>query len=264
MQHTPRKRFSQNFLEDRDVIARILDAIAPREGDQIVEIGPGKGALTRGLLTRARRLDVVELDRDLAASLPARLGHPAGLRVHSADALAFDFSSLAGEGESLRLVGNLPYNITSPLLFHLLSQRACIHDMHFTLQAEVVERLAAAPGTRAYGRLSIMTQLVARVENLFSIEPQAFSPPPRVRSAVVRLSMWTQPPVTPRCHDAFDALIRQAFSQRRKALRNSLRCLLAEDQIRAAGVDPGARPETLDLRAFAALADELSRQPHPP
>lgn len=257
--HRPRKRFGQHFLEDVDAIERIVKAIAPTDAQTLVEIGPGLGALTRVLLDHVDELEVVELDRDLAAKLPARLGHPSGLRVHVADALTFDFSALGTKERSVRVVGNLPYNISTPLLFHLIDLGHGICDMHFMLQAEVVDRLVAGPGSRRYGRLSVMAQLACRVEKLFSLGPHAFRPPPKVNSAVVRLEVRNEAPVALSDAASFDAIVRQAFSQRRKTLRNSLKGMLDEGRIQAAGVDPAARPETLDLVAFASLSNQLSR-----
>ena len=190
--HRPRKRFGQHFLHDPQVIARIVAAIHPVPGEQLVEIGPGLGALTRPLLQAARELDVVELDRDLLEPLQTRCAGLGTLRIHQADALAFDFARLRGEGPRLRVAGNLPYNISTPLLFHLLAQSEQIHDLHFMLQQEVVERMAAGPGEDAYGRLSVMLQYRCQVEALFTVGPDAFQPPPRVWSAVVRFGMSYQ------------------------------------------------------------------------
>ena len=253
----PRRRFAQHFLIDEAVIERIIAVISPAPDECLVEIGPGLGALTRALVEIVRSLQVIELDRNLADELPRRLGNPRNLHVHAMDALTTDFTKLAGE-HRLRIVGNLPYNISSPLLFHLLDHQPIIQDMHFMLQNEVVDRLAASPGNRDYGRLSVMVQLVCWVDKLFEVPPESFSPPPRVNSAVVRLVPAKTPTVlVDKPH--FERVVRQAFSQRRKTLRNSLRDLLDENEIRAAGIDPGARPETLDLVGFAALSNKLSR-----
>ncbi len=257
--HTPRKRFAQHFLVDTQVLERLVDVIAPDPHDAMVEIGPGTGALTRLLLHHVDSLDAIELDRDLAASLGSRLDDAAGLRVHQADALRFDFSSLAA-GRRLRVVGNLPYNISTPLLFHLFGHAGAMRDMHFTLQAEIVDRLAARPGSRAYGRLSVMTRLHCRAEKLFTIPPAAFDPAPRVHSAVVRLRVLERPACDIRDHALFSALVKQAFSQRRKTIRNSLKTITDGPCIREAGIDPGARPETLDIVEFAALSNHLSHR----
>ena len=255
-EHRPRKRFGQNFLRDRGVVQRILAALDPQPGETIVEIGPGLGALTRPLLERLPRLHVVELDRDLAARLRAEHS-PERLSVHEADALKFDFCSLAASGKTLRLIGNLPYNISTPLLFHLLDQRRCVHDMLFMLQKEVVERMAAVPGGRDYGRLSVMIQSRMQVEKLFDVHPGAFHPPPKVDSSVVRLVPHATPPVTIRDAEGFAHLVKAAFAQRRKTLRNNLKGLLPAETIAALGIEPERRAETLTLAEFATLANAL-------
>ena len=217
MKHQPRKRFGQHFLVDGGVLGAIVAAIDPRPGQSLVEIGPGLGALTQPLLERCERLTVVELDRDLAA----RLRRNPALEVVEADVLTVDFRALAARhGARLRVVGNLPYNISSPILFHLLGAVDCIEDQHFMLQREVVERMAAGPGGKDYGRLSVMLQWRYHVEALFDVPPSAFDPPPRVDSAVVRMTPWPRPPAV----DArvLEALVAAAFSQRRKLLRHSL------------------------------------------
>jgi 16S rRNA (adenine1518-N6/adenine1519-N6)-dimethyltransferase len=264
--HRARKRFGQNFLHDPAVVHRIVAAIAPRPGQRIVEIGPGQGALTLPLLDATGSLDVVELDRDLIAPLQARAAGRGELRVHGADALKFDFCALrrapadergapGREDKPLRVVGNLPYNISTPLLFHLLEQAHCIEDMHFMLQKEVVERMAARPGGREYGRLSVMVQLRCAVSSLFTIGPGAFRPPPKVDSSVVRLTPHRTPPVAVADERRFALLVSQAFSQRRKTLRNALKGALTAEQMRGLGIDPAARPETLGLAEYAALAN---------
>lgn len=247
-----RKRFGQHFLHERATVERIVAAVGPQPGDHVVEIGPGEGVLTRPLLAGAGRLDAIEIDRDLAAALRARNDWPGTLTLHEADVLAFDFAALA-RGGPLRLVGNLPYNISTPLLFHLLAQRDAIADMHFMLQREVVDRLAAAPGSKVYGRLSVMIQAYCAVTSLFRIAPGAFRPPPAVDSAIVRL-VPRAPLVPPEHAQAFAEIVRLAFGARRKTLRNTLRPRLSAAAIEAAEVDPGARPETLPVSAFAALA----------
>lgn len=251
--HRPRKRFGQHFLHDRNVVSRIVDAIAPQPGDFMVEIGPGLGAMTLPLLQRAGRLQVVELDRDVVPLLRETCAGHGELTVHQADALRFDFRSLAGNGP-LRVVGNLPYNISTPLLFHLLDAADVITDMHFMLQQEVVERMAAGAGDEAYGRLSVMLAARCSVEPLFSVGPGAFTPPPKVHSAVVRLVPWSEPPFAVTDPARFAALVAQAFSRRRKTLRNALKGLVEPAAIEAAGIDPGARPETLTPAQFAQLA----------
>jgi len=253
MAHRARKRFGQNFLVDDSVVDRILDAVRPAPGQRIVEIGPGQAALTGPLAESGARLELVEIDRDLAAGLRLRFAGRPDVTVHEADALEFDFAALAGAGR-IRLVGNLPYNISTPLIFHLLESSARVEDMHFMLQKEVVDRLAAEPGGRDWGRLSVMVRYHCEVTPLFDVPPEAFRPQPRVTSAVVRLTPRAAPAVDVPDLARFERLVARAFSQRRKTLRNSLRGWLDESAIRAAGVDPGARPETLGLESFAALA----------
>jgi len=256
MEHFARKRFGQNFLVDESVIDRIVASIAPRRDDRMVEIGPGLGALTRPLLGRLDRLDVVELDRDLAASLPRRLGDPPGLVVHQADALGFDFTSLDA-GAGVRVIGNLPYNISTPLLFHLLDQSDAIVDMHFMLQKEVVDRLTASPGSKAWGRLGVMTAARATATSLFLVPPESCQPAPRVDSAIVRIVPkrldsleWARLP-------ALETVTRAAFAQRRKTLRNNFKGLIEAAELDALGIDPGARAETLSLADLHRLAEAL-------
>ena len=257
MSHRPRKRFGQNFLHDPVIINKIINAIRPARSDALLEIGPGQGAITRPLLEAAGKLTVVELDRDLIGPLQAGCSDIGELTVHSADALTFDFCQVAGQ-QLLRIIGNLPYNISTPLLFHLLDQHQCIRDMHFMLQKEVVERMAASPGSGQYGRLSVMLQYRCRVTPLFTIGSGAFKPPPRVESAFVRLEPYAKPLVQLSNEATFAALVRQAFSQRRKTLRNTLRDLLDAMDISSLGIDPSARAETLDIHDFAALANRLN------
>jgi 16S rRNA (adenine1518-N6/adenine1519-N6)-dimethyltransferase len=246
-----RKRFGQHFLHDQTVLQRIAAAVDPRPGEHVVEIGPGNGALTARLLERLAPIDAVEIDRDLAAALRARW--PQALHLHEGDALKFDFSELAASrGGQLRLVGNLPYNVSTPLLFHFLQHRNCIADLTVMLQREVIERMAARPGGGDYGRLTVMLAPWFDIEKLFDVGPGAFQPPPRVWSSVARLVVLREPrfAVPP----AFGPLVAQAFSQRRKTLRNSLRSLLDAAAIASAGIDPAARPETLAPEQFAQLA----------
>jgi 16S rRNA (adenine1518-N6/adenine1519-N6)-dimethyltransferase len=256
LSHRPRKRFGQNFLHDQAVIGRILDCIDPQPGQHLVEIGPGQGALTRGLLQRAGEIDAIELDRDLLEPLARRCAGVGELHLHSADALKFDFRTLRTDDRPLRVVGNLPYNISTPLLFHLIEQAESIEDMHFMLQKEVVERMAASPGSKVYGRLSVMLQMSCAVTPLFDIGPDSFDPPPKVESSLVRLRPLASPALPPQRHAAFSAFLATVFGQRRKTLRNNLRGLLDEDGIRNLGIDPGTRAESLGqaelLRLFAA------------
>ena len=243
-----RARLGQHFLHDPEFIERSVAAISPRPGESIVEIGPGRGALTLPLLARAGSLDVVEVDRELARLLPPRRG----LRVHVGDALAWPFERLAQGGRRLRVAGNLPYYLSTPLLFRLFRQAGCIEDMHFMLQREVVERMTAQPGTAAYGRLGLMVQCHAQAEPLFEVPPEAFRPPPRVWSAFVRLRLLRPGPVGD--VDGFRRVVTRAFAHRRKRVGNALRGLLDEEAIRARGIDPDRRPGTLSFEEFAALA----------
>jgi 16S rRNA (adenine1518-N6/adenine1519-N6)-dimethyltransferase len=264
--HRARKRFGQHFLHDQDVIGRIVAAIDPQRTDNMVEIGPGLGAITLPLLRRVDRLDAVEIDRDAISHLAGR--HDcAALHVHEADVLDFNFSSLLREAapgsptgaRRLRIVGNLPYNISTPLLFKLIAQRESILDMHFMLQKEVVDRMAARERDDAYGRLSVMLAPWLRVEPLFDIGPAAFRPPPRVTSTFVRLTPHSSPPFPMHAPARFSAVVAAAFAQRRKTLRNALKQLLNEEQIRTAGIDPSQRAEVIAPAGFAALAEVLER-----
>lgn len=261
MAHRPRRRFGQNFLHDRTAVERMLRSIAPKPGQPLVEIGPGRGALTLPLLEHLDTLHVIEVDRDLAAALRALPQVEAGrLRVHEADALQVDFHDFAAAGERLRVVGNLPYNISTPLIFHLLAQASAIADMHFLLQREVVARMAAGPGGREYGRLSVMVQAHCTVEPLFDVPPGAFHPAPKVTSRFVRLVPHAEPPVAVRRPERLAEVVALAFSGRRKTLRNALRGRLDSPAIEAAGVDPAQRAERLSLADFASLADALEER----
>jgi len=247
--HRPRKRFGQHFLHDPGVVRRIVAAIAPAADDFIVEIGPGEGVLTRPLAARAGRLEAVEIDRDLAAALAAE-----GIKVHVADALEFDFGRLA---PGARIVGNLPYNISTPLLFHLARYAERLRDLHFMLQREVVERMVAQPSTPAYGRLSVMLQARFRMQKLFRVAAGAFRPPPRVESAVVRLVPLAEP--LDREAPRFAEVVRRAFSARRKTLRNALGLPAAEFE--ALGIDPRLRPENLSPADYVRIARRTISQP---
>lgn len=251
MYERPRKRFGQHFLHDRSVIDRIIATLNPQPGETIVEIGPGRGALTLPLLERVPILHVVELDRDLAAQLPT-LATPDRLIVHQADALTFDFAALAPE-KALRVVGNLPYNISTPLLFHLLEQADAFIDMIFMLQKEVADRIVASPNNKDYGRLSVMLQCRLDVEHLFDVGPGAFTPPPKVQSSVIRLRPRSPALSTPD-QERFARVVQAAFAQRRKTLRNSLRGVIDEAGFARAGIDPTRRAETLTLQEFARLS----------
>jgi len=258
VEHRARKRFGQNFLIDPGVVGRIVDAVAPAPGQLIVEIGPGQAALTAALAASGADLCLLEIDRDLAGRLEQQFRDAPNVRLHCGDALRTDFTELT-EGQRFRLVGNLPYNISTPLLFHVLKWEHQIIDMHFMLQQEVVNRIAAQPGSKAWGRLSIMCQYHCAVTPLFTVPPEAFQPAPRVQSAIVRLVPHASPPARIADMKQFERLVSQAFSMRRKTLRNSLRGLLDTDAIAAAGIDPGARPETLGLAEFATLANCLRK-----
>jgi 16S rRNA (adenine1518-N6/adenine1519-N6)-dimethyltransferase len=250
-----RKRFGQHFLHDPQVIARIIAALEPRAGQSVVEIGPGRGALTRALLPVLQSMDAVEVDRDLIPVLQTAMAGLGELRLHRADALKFDFCGLVTDGGKLRVVGNLPYNISTPLLFRLLDQAACIADMHFMVQREVARRLAAGPGGKDYGRLGIMVQYRCEVARLFDVGAGAFSPPPEVTSTFIQLRPRPVPAVRVNDEGRFKQVVNQAFSQRRKTLRNALKGFVTQAQISAAGLDPAARPETLSLEAFARLSN---------
>ena len=258
--HRPRKGLGQNFLVDPDYAARIVAALDPARQYRVVEIGPGHGALTRLLLDRLAALDAIELDRDLA---PALTGLPGaeGLTIHTADALAFDFTTLAAErGGPLRLVGNLPYNIATPLIFHLLDQIAAVTDMVFMLQREVVDRIVASPGTRTYGRLSVMVQAVCAATPLFRVPPGAFYPAPKVTSGLVHLRPHGDSSAARPLPPQFAIVVERAFRQRRKTLRNALKGLCSADCLAAAGIDPGARAESLAVADFRRIAEQTGTE----
>jgi 16S rRNA (adenine1518-N6/adenine1519-N6)-dimethyltransferase len=248
----PRKRFGQHFLTDPDIIHGILNAIAPAANEHLVEIGPGRGALTRGLAGSNGQLTLVEIDRDLAAELEASCPDA---RVICADALRFDFSALDGQ-TGLRIVGNLPYNISTPLLFHLYAHLQCIQDMTFMLQEEVVDRICAGPGSADYGRLSIMSQYHCVGQKLFTVPPTAFSPPPKVMSAVISLSPSNKLPRAADVH-CLEEVVLSAFSARRKTVRNALGKLLTDAEICAIDIDPGVRPAELSPGDYIRCADAL-------
>jgi 16S rRNA (adenine1518-N6/adenine1519-N6)-dimethyltransferase len=254
--HAAKKQLGQHFLQDVGIIERIVRAIDPKPGDRLVEIGPGQGALTLPLLQRHSALTVIELDRDLLAPLRAAGERVGALEVIHADVLKVDFTALA-DGRKLRLVGNLPYNISSPILFHALEHAAVVSDMHFMLQKEVVERMAAAPGGKVYGRLSVMLQAYCAVVALFEVPPAAFWPPPQVDSAVVRLQPRAPESIGIADRAVFAHVVRDAFGQRRKTLRNALSKLCGDADFAAAGVRPSARAEELAVAEFVALANQL-------
>ena len=251
--HRARKRFGQNFLHDRHWIERIAKAVNATEGDDIVEIGPGQAALTRELIAGAGKVRAVEIDRDLAAWLKETF--PESLSLIEADALTLDWTQVA-RNDNLRVVGNLPYNISSPLLFKLLEAADHVKDQHFMLQKEVVDRMVAQHGSKTYGRLSVMLQWRYRMQKLFDVPPGAFNPPPKVMSSVVRMIPKTTEEVPSVDFELFSSVVANAFSQRRKTIRNALSALLSAEEIAACDVDPGARAEALPLDAFVRLAQK--------
>lgn len=258
MKHIARKRFGQNFLTDQSVLYDIISAIAPQKDDIMVEIGPGLAAMTKLLLESLDHMHVVELDRDLVARLQKQF-NPQRLQVHSADALKFDFTSIpVPAGRKLRVVGNLPYNISSPLLFHLADLAPQVQDQHFMLQKEVVERMVAAPGSKAFGRLSVMLQWRYHMQLMFVVPPTAFDPPPRVDSAIVRMIPLEQ---QLECDQStLEEVVTKAFSQRRKVIRNCVAGLMTEAELIEAGIDPQARPEAVPTEQFVALANLLKKK----
>ncbi len=253
MNHQPRKRFGQNFLNDAQVISRIIESINPGTAQNMVEVGPGLGALTLPLLERVSELQVIEIDRDLIAKLQQR--QLTNLVIHERDVLTVDWSSLAAE-QHVRVVGNLPYNIGTPLLLKLLDAREHVQDVHVMLQKEVVDRLCAQTGTRAYGRLSVLMQSCFDIQALFDVPPEAFTPPPKVQSAVVRLTPLTQSP-NAELIEKLSQATRLAFGNKRKTLRNNLKKTLSAESLSAAGIDPQARAETLTLEQFLLIAKML-------
>ena len=257
--HRARKRFGQHFLHDPGILRRIVETIAPRPGQRIVEIGPGEGALTLPLLRAAGKLTAIELDRDLIEPLREKSRDIGEITIVNADVLTVDFAALA-HGAPIRLVGNLPYNISTPILFHCLEHAAHIADMHFMLQKEVVERMAAAPGSKTYGRLSVMLQLRCTVEPLLRVPPGAFRPPPKVDSAVVRLMPLPTHELPDVDFVAIENVVRAAFGQRRKTLANALSEVMDAEAIAATGIDPRARAEQLPPQAFVTLARKLAQR----
>ncbi len=261
-QHIPRKRFGQNFLQDQGVIADIINAVAPESGDVIIEIGPGLAALTQPLLERVPHLHAVEIDRDIVARLTERFT-PQRLTIHNADALNFDFGTLAREiapGHKIRLVGNLPYNISTPLLFHLASYADVINDMHFMLQKEVVDRMVSRPGTADYGRLGIMLQYRFVMDRVLDVPPTAFNPPPKVDSSVVRMIPWPRLPHLAQDETLFEEIVQTAFAQRRKTLRNNLKGVVTDEDLATLGIDPGCRPENVTVAQYVSLANHLAQR----
>jgi len=255
--HKARKRFGQNFLQDTRIIHQIIMAINAQPTEHLVEIGPGQGAITEPLLGTNCQLDVVELDRDLVEHLDNKFSQIERFTLHSADALTFDFSSLSNS-QPLRIIGNLPYNISTPLLFHLISQDAHIKDMHFMLQKEIVNRLQAQPGSKQFGRLSIMIQLHCRVDALFDVEPECFDPQPKVMSSIVRLTPHESQKYFIDDMVLFEKIVKTAFSQRRKTIRNTLKALCNDETFYVAGIEPSDRAEALGIDAFVNLSNHIS------
>ncbi len=253
--HRPRKRFGQHFLTASETIEKIVAAVAPQQGETIVEIGPGQAAITAPLADLATNLHAIEFDRDLVSTLRNRFAERENVIIHEADALSFDFSKL---GKNLRIVGNLPYNISTPLLFHLLRFKDVIADMHFMLQKEVVERMAAVPGSKRYGRLTIMLGCHLQVVHLFDVPPSAFSPPPKVVSSVVRMRPIPQRPFDIHNAELLEKIVKQAFSRRRKTLRNALDGLADAETIQSAGLDSSQRPEQIPIVGWVNLANLLA------
>lgn len=258
--HQAKKRFGQNFLNNDAIISRIADAIDPEPDDNLVEIGPGLGALTEPVVERAGKLSVVELDRDLAERLRHHPFLAPKLTIYEIDALKFDFAQLATAEKPLRIFGNLPYNISTPLIFHLLSFKQHVKDMHFMLQKEVVERMAAAPNTKAYGRLSIMTQYQCQVIPVMEIGPEAFTPPPKVDSAIVRLIPHANIVKPVKELATLNAVCITAFNQRRKTIRNSFKKILTAEQLELLAIDATLRPENLTIENYIDIANFISEQ----
>lgn len=252
---TPRKRFGQNFLKNAQIIEQIVSLIMPQANDHVVEIGPGLGALTKLLLPQVDHLEAIEIDRDLIPELQKKCEGLGTLNIHEADALQFDFSTLASGPARFRLIGNLPYNISTPLLFHVFQYREFVQDMHFMLQKEVVDRMIAEPGSKQYGRLSIMTQYYCSTEKLLAVEPAAFFPPPKVDSAIVRLIPRPESPA--KNEGKLSMLVKQAFQQRRKTLANNLKGLISADELSTLSIDPKQRPEQLSSDDYIKISNEL-------
>lgn len=251
----PRKRFGQNFLQDKNIIQKIIKAIAPKKTDHIVEIGPGLGALTIQLLPILKNMDVIELDRDLVPKLQTACRNLGELNIHQADALRFDFKKLVKNEHLLRIVGNLPYNISTPLIFHLLEQIDCICDMHFMLQKEVAQRLAAKPNNKNYGRLSVMVQYCCRVKELFTVSSHAFYPVPKVESALVYLVPHKKISLPAKNISALEEIVKLAFNQRRKMIQNCLKGSVSKEQFSNLNISPKLRPEQLSVEDFVKISN---------
>jgi len=257
MGHQHKKRFGQNFLNNDAIIQQIVAAIFPKSNQHLVEIGPGEAALTKPLLEVVQKLDIIEIDSDLITPLTQKLGHYPAFNLHHTDALMFDYASLQTVKDArLRVVGNLPYNISSPLLFHLMNYAPMIEDMHFMLQKEVVDRIAAQPGSKAFGRLSVMLQYTCQTEHLFNVAPDNFTPPPKVDSAIVRLIPYQQKPFIAEDETIFAQTVKNAFAQKRKTLRNNMKQWLSAEQIESCGITPNVRAEQLSVSDFVTLANK--------
>jgi len=259
--HTPRKRFGQNFLQDQNCIQKIIAAINPQAGDKIIEIGPGQGALTQPLLKYNIELCAVEIDKDLAKIINQKFADYPQFQLHNQDALTFNFSSVYNNALP-KVIGNLPYNISTPLLFHLFSFQECFSEMYFMLQKEVADRMCAQPGSKQYGRLSIMTQYFCKIDRLFIVPPSAFFPQPKVQSAIIRLIPYTKenrPFPTTDLH-LFKNVVTSAFSQRRKKLSNSLKDLISSERLATLDIDPSSRPEALSIQEFILLTNSIKNQ----
>lgn len=262
LMHQARKRFGQNFLHDQDVIARIIDSINPQPDQHLLEIGPGQAALTDTLAASGARLDCVELDRDLSRYLEQRFSNNDGVRIHQQDILKFDLTSLDAKPRSLRVIGNLPYNISTPVMFHLLKQHELIHDMVFMLQLEVVQRMAAVSGDKNFGRLGLMLQYFCAVEHLFNVPSAAFSPRPKVSSAIVRLTPHREMPVQTRDPELLETVVRTAFNQRRKTLKNSLKAIMSAETMANLPIDTSLRPENLTLKDYVLISEAIYEADH--
>jgi 16S rRNA (adenine1518-N6/adenine1519-N6)-dimethyltransferase len=262
LMHQARKRFGQNFLHDQDVIARIIDSINPQPDQHLLEIGPGQAALTDTLAASGARLDCVELDRDLSRYLEQRFSNNERVRIHQQDILKFDLTSLDAKPRSLRVIGNLPYNISTPVMFHLLKQHELIHDMVFMLQLEVVQRMAAVSGDKNFGRLGLMLQYFCAVEHLFNVPSAAFSPRPKVSSAIVRLTPHREMPVQTRDPELLETVVRTAFNQRRKTLKNSLKAIMSAETMANLPIDTSLRPENLTLKDYVLISEAIYQADH--
>ncbi len=260
--HRARKRFGQNFLHDQGIIDRIIQSVNPKADDHLLEIGPGQGALTSRLASAGAQLDCIELDRDLVDHLSKEYQQSEHVTIHQQDILKTDLQQIAdsGAGKKLRIIGNLPYNISTPVLFHLLKNHSLIKDMVFMLQLEVVQRMSAAVGDKNYGRLGLMLQYYCQVEHLFNVPSSAFTPQPKVSSAIVRLTPHEEPPIQARDVDCLQVVIRTAFNQRRKTLRNSMKTLISAEQLDSLSLDASLRPENLSLADYVMIADSLTAQ----